>query len=109
MTTDLQELLREARDELDATLNVQASPDLRQLINRIDAALAEPAPEPPILTQEQERIKRWKETLREREPLRLPDVPPPASQLDARDHVIAQHILALRQLLDIWDAGMPDE
>jgi len=31
---------------------------------------------------------------------------PPA---DARDRVIAQHVLALRQLLDIWDAGMPEE
>ena len=46
MTTDLRELLKEARDELDATLDIQASPDLKQLIARIDAALAEKAPEP---------------------------------------------------------------
>ena len=46
MTTELRELLREARDELDATLDIQASPDLKQFIERIDAALAEPEPEP---------------------------------------------------------------
>jgi hypothetical protein len=28
---------------------------------------------------------------------------------DMKDRVIAQHVLALKQLLDIWDAGMPDE
>ncbi len=48
MTTDLRELLKEVRDELDATLNVQASPDLKRFIDRIDAALSEPAPEPTI-------------------------------------------------------------
>ena len=74
MTTDLRELLKEARDELNATLNIQGSPDLKRFIERIDAALSEPAPEP----------KNWK----------CPDCgsltiewaePPPASPADARD------------------------
>ncbi len=51
MTTDLRELLKEARDELGATLNVQASQDLKRLIERIDAALSEPVPSP--------RIRAW--------------------------------------------------
>lgn len=38
--SDMMALLREARDELDATLDIQASPDLKRLVERIDAALA---------------------------------------------------------------------
>ncbi len=46
MTTDLRELLKEARDELNATLDIQVSPELKRLVERIDAALSEPVPEP---------------------------------------------------------------
>ncbi len=46
----LRALLREARDELHATLDIQASHELKQLVERIDAVLTKPiSNQPPDL------------------------------------------------------------
>ena len=91
MTTDLRELLKEARDELNATLDIQVSPELKRLVERIDAALSEPAPEPVawMMYDEGKRIP----LICHLEPsnrhfvdaFQVYRAPPPASPSDVRD------------------------
>ena len=102
--SDLLALLQAARAEL-----LLPSPGCtKAMIERIDAALAEPAAKPFIWFNPGEKPPNISTSYKGEDWIPLYANPAPASE-DERDHIIAQHIFALRQLLDIWDAGMPDE